>query len=130
MKIKRDIIGEFLIIIDMHQRLALNSYIFAVVMDELTKLDSRESNLVYAPLFFFFLLKSHLVYELCKWYIYIYIYIVLVDETRSKVNVKLEIWWDILEFEGCWFNRTKTKYMECKFDKSKKENKRVVRLDG
>ena len=51
----------------MHQRLALNSYIFAVVMDELTKLDSRESNLVYAPLFFFFfLLKSHLVYELCK----------------------------------------------------------------
>ena len=38
----------------MHQRLALNSYIFAVVMDELTKLDSRESNLVYAPLLFFF----------------------------------------------------------------------------
>ena len=60
MKIKRDIISEFLIIIDMHQRLALNSYIFAVVMDELTKLDSRESNLVYAPLFcfFFFVEKS------------------------------------------------------------------------
>ena len=54
MKIKRYIISEFLIIIDMHQRLALNSYIFAVVMDELTKLDSRESNLVYAPLFWFF----------------------------------------------------------------------------
>lgn len=47
------------------------------------------------------------------------IYIVLVDETRSKVNVKLEIWWDILEFEGRWFNRTNTKYVECKFDKSK-----------
>ena len=72
MKIKRDIISEFLIIIDMHQRLALNSYIYAIVMDELTKLDSRESNLVYAPLFFFFLLlKSHLVYELAN-DIYIY----------------------------------------------------------
>lgn len=47
------------------------------------------------------------------------IYIVLVDETRSKVNVKLEIWWDILEFERRWFNRTNTKYVECKFDKSK-----------
>ena len=127
MKIKRDIISEFLIIIDMHQRLALNSYIFAVVMDELTKLDSRESNLVYAPLFFFFFVEKSLgIWTLQM----IYIYIVLVDETRSKVNVKLEIWWDILEFEGRWFNRTKTKYMECKFDKSKKENKRVVRLDG
>ena len=33
----------------------------------------------------------------------------LVDETRSGVNVKLEIWTDVLEFEGFWLSRSKTK---------------------
>lgn len=33
-----------------------------------------------------------------------------VDETRSGVNVKLEIWTDVLEFEGFWLSRNKTKY--------------------
>ena len=33
-----------------------------------------------------------------------------VDETRSGVNVKFEIWTDVLEFEVFWLGRNKTKY--------------------
>ena len=41
-------------------------------------------------------------------------YMVLVDETRSGVNAKLEIWQDTLESKGFQLSRTKTENMECK----------------
>ena len=53
--------------------------------------------------------------------------IVLLDETRSEVNVKLEIWPNALESKGFLFSRTKTKYMEC--SESQNRNKWTVRLD-
>ena len=56
--------------------------------------------------------------------------IVLMDETRSEVNVKLEIWRNAQESKGFLLIRTKTKYMECKFSKSKNIYKGTVRLDG
>ena len=52
------------------------------------------------------------------------------DETRSEVNVKLEIWRNAQESKGFLLIRTKTKYMECKFSKSKNIYKGSVRLDG
>ena len=54
--------------------------------------------------------------------------IVLLDETRSEVNVKLEIWRNALESKGFLLSRTKTKYMEC--SESQNINKWTVRLDG
>ena len=44
---------------------------------------------------------------------------VLLDESRSGINAKLEIWHDTPKFKGSQLSRTKTKYMECKFSKSR-----------
>ena len=44
--------------------------------------------------------------------------IVLVDETRSGVNVKIEIWWNALKSEILLLSKSKTEYMECKSSKS------------
>jgi hypothetical protein len=56
--------------------------------------------------------------------------IVLVDETRCGVNVKLEIWRDVLECKSFWLSRTKAKYIECKFAKIINKNEGIVILDG
>ena len=44
-------------------------------------------------------------------------YIVLIDETRVRVNAKLELWRQSLESRAFRLSRTKTEYMECKFSK-------------
>ncbi|XP_060173953.1 uncharacterized protein LOC132604455 [Lycium barbarum] len=41
--------------------------------------------------------------------------IVLIDESRSGVNAKLEVWRQTLESKGFKLSRTKTEYLECKF---------------
>ena len=43
--------------------------------------------------------------------------IVLVDETRTGVNAKLELWRQTLESRDFRLSRAKTEYMECKFSK-------------
>ena len=43
--------------------------------------------------------------------------IVLMDETKSRVNVKLEIWCSVLESQYFQLSMIETKYMECKFSK-------------
>ena len=91
--------------IGLHQWLVLISYLFAIVMDELTKLIQAE-----VPLFMIFVDDT-----------------VLVNETRRGVNGKLEIWLHTLESKGFQLVRTKIEYMECKFSKS---IKRDVRLDA
>jgi len=57
-------------------------------------------------------------------------YMLFPDESRSGVNAKLEIWQDALESKGFQLSRVKTKYIECKFSKSKNIEKSTVRLDG
>lgn len=52
------------------------------------------------------------------------------DESRSGVNAKLEIWQDALESIGFQLSRFKKKYIECKFSKRKNMEKSAVRLDG
>ena len=41
--------------------------------------------------------------------------VVLVDESHSRVNRKLELWLQTLEFKGFRVSRTKTKYMRRDF---------------
>ena len=87
--------------IGLHQWLILSSYLFAIVMDELTKLIQVE-----VLLFMIFVDDT-----------------VLVNETRCGVNAKLEIWIHTLESIGFQLVRTK-------IDFSKSIKRDVVRLDG
>ena len=43
--------------------------------------------------------------------------IVLVGELREELNVKLELWKQVLKIYGFRISRSKTKYTECKFTK-------------
>ena len=52
------------------------------------------------------------------------------DETRSGVSVKLEIWRDTQESISFQLSRTKIEYKKCKFSKSRNKNEVVVRLDS
>ncbi|GMP72492.1 hypothetical protein CsSME_00030512 [Camellia sinensis var. sinensis] len=56
--------------------------------------------------------------------------IVLVDETRKRVNTKLEIWRKALESKGFRISRIKTEYMECKFSNSNNESRGEVQIEN
>jgi hypothetical protein len=58
--------------------------------------------------------------------------VVLVDDSRTRVNKKLELWRQALESKGFRFSRTKTKYMRCGFYTTthKEEEEEEVSLDG
>ena len=59
--------------------------------------------------------------------------VVLIDEMwggGSGVHGNLEVWRQTLESKGFWLSRSKTKYMECKFNGLSQENEVVVRLDS
>ena len=45
--------------------------------------------------------------------------IVLISESKEDINVKMELWRETLEFKGYRISRTKTKFMECKFNQSR-----------
>ena len=47
--------------------------------------------------------------------------VVLVDESRTGVNQKLELWRETLESKGFRLNRTKTEYMRCNFGTTTQE---------
>lgn len=40
---------------------------------------------------------------------------VLIDETRDRVNYRLDVWRHTLEYKGFKLSMIKTKYLECKF---------------
>lgn len=66
---------EFPITIGLHQGSALSSYLFALMIDELTK-------------------STKFCEEEVHWCMFFANYIVLVDETKSGVSANLEIWQD------------------------------------
>ena len=70
MRTSEGIISEFPITIGLHQESAPSPNLFALVMDELTRIDSRGS----------------------PWCMIFVNDIVLVDEIKRRVYVKLEIW--------------------------------------
>ena len=47
--------------------------------------------------------------------------VVLVDESRTGVNQKLELWRETLESKGFRLSRTKTEYMRCDFSTTREE---------
>ncbi|XP_075074486.1 uncharacterized protein LOC142162079 [Nicotiana tabacum] len=55
---------------------------------------------------------------------------VLIDETRVGVNRRLEVWRHALESKGFKYFRTKTEYMECKFNDVMGEEGVEVSLDS
>ena len=55
--------------------------------------------------------------------------IILVDETRAKVNAKLERRRQTLESRGFKLSRAKTEYMKYKFSKHKIRDYSIVTLD-
>ncbi|XP_016511802.1 uncharacterized protein LOC107828924 [Nicotiana tabacum] len=55
--------------------------------------------------------------------------IVFIEEPRTGVNARLEIWRQTLEAKGFKLSRTKTEYLECKFSDGTHESHVDVKLD-
>ncbi|XP_070056765.1 uncharacterized protein [Nicotiana tomentosiformis] len=54
--------------------------------------------------------------------------IILIDESRSGINEKLEVWTQVLESKSFKLSRMKTEYLECKFSAKPMEMGVDVRL--
>ena len=63
------------------------------------------------------------------WYMLFADDVVLIDESRARVNRKLELWRRTLESKGFRLSRTKTEYMMCDFSATRHEGGDVS-LDG
>jgi hypothetical protein len=98
---------DFPIKIGLHQGSALSPYLFALVMDEVTR--DIQGDIPWCMLF-----ADD---------------VVLVDDSRTGVNRKLELWRQTLESKGFRLSRTKTEYMMCGFSTTRCEEEEV-RLEG
>ena len=98
---------DFPINIGLHQGSALSPYLFALVMDEVTR-DIQGD---------------------IPWFMLFADDVVLVGECRVRVNRKLEPWRCTLESKGFRLSMTKTEYMMCDFGVSRCEGGDVS-LDG
>jgi hypothetical protein len=85
--------NNFPINIGLHQGSALSPYLFALVMDEVTR-DIQDGIL---------------------WCMLFADDVILVDESRTGVDQKLKLWRRTLEAKGFRLSRSKTKYMKCDF---------------
>jgi hypothetical protein len=92
--------SDFPIKIGLHQGSALSPYLFALVMDEVTR--DIQGDIPWCMLF-----ADD---------------VVLVDESRVGVNMKLELWRHTLESRGFRLSRTKTEYMMCDFSPTRHED--------
>ncbi|KAH0466342.1 hypothetical protein IEQ34_006445 [Dendrobium chrysotoxum] len=87
----------FPISVGLHQRSALSSYLFALVMDVLTR---------------------HLQEDV-PWCMLFADDILFVDKTREGVEGKLELWRSTLESKSFRLSRSKTEYIECNFSNNR-----------
>ena len=85
----------------------MSHYLFALVMDEVTR--DIQGDIPWCTLF-----ADD---------------VVLVDESRTGVNRKLELWRCTLESKGFRLSRTKTEYLMCEFSATRQEGGDVS-LDG
>jgi hypothetical protein len=97
----------FPIKVGLHQGSALSPFIFALVMDEITK--DIQGDIPWCMLF-----ADD---------------VVLIDESRIGVDNKLELWRQTLESKGFRLSRSKTEYMKCDFSDARSEDEDVI-LDG
>jgi hypothetical protein len=86
-------INDFSINIGLHQGSALSPYLFALVMDEVTK--NIQGGIPWCMLF-----ADD---------------VVLMDTSITGVDQKLELWRQTLESKGFMLSRSKTEYMKCDF---------------
>uniref|UniRef100_A0A8R7VFQ2 Reverse transcriptase domain-containing protein n=1 Tax=Triticum urartu TaxID=4572 RepID=A0A8R7VFQ2_TRIUA len=93
--------------IGLHQGSALSPYLFALVMDEVTR--DIEEDIPWCMLF-----TNDMV---------------LVDDSRTGVYRKLELWRQTLKSKGFRLSRTKIEYMMCGFSATRCEEEEVS-LDG
>ena len=98
--------SEFSITIGLHQGSILSPYLFALVMDELT---------------------MHIQDDI-PWCMLFADDIVLIDETKSGVNAKLDVWREVLESKGFKISRTKTEYIKCNFSESRNTSEEAVKI--
>uniref|UniRef100_A0A8I6WS22 Reverse transcriptase domain-containing protein n=1 Tax=Hordeum vulgare subsp. vulgare TaxID=112509 RepID=A0A8I6WS22_HORVV len=94
---------DFPIRIGLHQGSALSPYLFDLVMDEFTR--DIQGDIPWCMLF-----ADD---------------VVLVDDSRTGVNRKLELWRWTLELKGFRLSRTKTEYMRCCFSATRHEDGEV-----
>jgi hypothetical protein len=99
--------NDFSINIVLHEASALSPYLFALVMDEVTR-DIQGG---------------------IHWCILFADDVVLVDESRTGVDQKLELWRRTLEAKSFRLSRSKTEYMRCDFSATTQEEG-DARLDG
>jgi hypothetical protein len=85
--------NDFPINIGLHQGSALSPYLFALVMDEVTK--NIQGGIPWCMLF-----ADD---------------VVLMDTSITGVDQKLELWRRTLESKGFMLSRSKTEYMKCDF---------------
>jgi hypothetical protein len=93
--------NDFPINIGLHQGSALNPYLFALVMDEITR--DIQGGIPWCMLF---------AYD-----------VVLVDESRTGVDQKLELWSETLEAKGFRLSRSEMKYIKCDFSATTQEER-------
>jgi hypothetical protein len=99
--------NDFPINIGLHQAWALSPYLFALVMDEVTR-DIQGG---------------------ISWCMLFADDVILVDESRTGVDQKLELWRRTLKAKGFRLSRSKIEYMKYNFSATTQE-KGDVRLDG
>ncbi|KAL6548523.1 hypothetical protein OROGR_008944 [Orobanche gracilis] len=99
---------EFPIKIGVHQGSALSPFLFAIVIDELTREIQND----------------------VPWCMMFADDIVLIDETKVGVQQKLELWRDTLEARGFRLSRSKTEYMECRFSDNSDREAGMITFDG
>ena len=85
------LMDEFSITIRVHQGSALTPFLFAIVMDKISKIIHKD----------------------ISWFMMFANDIVLIGETKKGVNKKLELWRQTLKAREFRLSRSKTEYMEC-----------------
>jgi Reverse transcriptase (RNA-dependent DNA polymerase) len=99
--------NAFSIKIKLHQGSTLSSYIFTLVMDEVTKDIQKD----------------------IPWCMLFVVDVMLIDESRIRVDQKLKLSRCTLKSKYFRLSRTKTKYMRCQFS-GDNSNDEDVSLDG
>ena len=52
----------------------------------------------------------------------------MIDETKSRVTAKLDVWREVLESKGFKISRTKTEYIKCNFSGNRNTNDEIVKI--
>ncbi|XP_070034643.1 uncharacterized protein [Nicotiana tomentosiformis] len=99
---------HFPVVMGLHQGLSLSLFLFALAMHVLSR---------------------HIQGEV-PWCMLFADDIIMIDETRCRVNTRLEVWRHTLESKGFKLRRTKREYCECKFSDGTHETDVDVKLDA